>query len=103
MARHNAALYGVQLELLRQDVRVALQDKFDALILDPPWGGRDYNRQDIRVEDLPFPLLKALELAPATVRIKLPRSFVCDSLPGRWSWRAAVDARGQLKFLVASR
>lgn len=103
MARHNAGLYGVRLELLCQDVLEALNGNFDALILDPPWGGRDYDRQGIRAEDLPFPLLEVLALAPATVRIKLPRSFVCASLPGQWSWRAAVDARGQLKFLVASR
>lgn len=103
MARHNAALYGVPLRLLCQDVRRALSGDFDALILDPPWGGRDYDRQGIRAEDLPFPLLEVLDLAPARVRIKLPRSFVCASLPGQWSWRAAVDERGQLKFLVASR
>ena len=103
MARHNASLYGVPLKLLCQDVLEAVKGEFDALILDPPWGGRDYDRQGMRAEELPFPLLEVLELAPSTVRIKLPRSFVCDSLPGQWSWRAAVDERGQLKFLVASR
>jgi trimethylguanosine synthase len=103
MARHNAGLYGVALELVCQDVRVALQGEFDALILDPPWGGRDYDRQGMRAQDLPFPLLQVIAQAPETVRIKLPRSFVCASLPGQWSWRGAVDARGQLKFLVASR
>lgn len=105
MARHNAGLYGVQLTLICQDLRQVLaeQGAFDALILDPPWGGRDYDRQGMTAAELPFPLLEVLAQAPQRVRIKLPRSFVCASLPGDWAWRAAVDARKQLKFLVASR
>lgn len=105
MARHNARIYGVELDLRCADVLDILRSDgpFDALILDPPWGGRDYDRQGMRAQDLPFPLLEALELAPPVVRLKLPRSFLTQSLPGDWRWSAAVDARGVFKFLVGRR
>ena len=44
-----------------------------------------------------------LRQAPSSVRIKLPRSFDPQSLPGAWDWSASVDARGVIKFIVASR
>lgn len=105
MARHNAALYGVSLELRRQSVVELLREDrgFDALLLDPPWGGRGYDRAGMRAEDLPFPLLETLELAPDRVVLKLPRSFLTASLPGAWRWSAAVDERGVFKFLVGRR
>jgi trimethylguanosine synthase len=103
MAEHNASLYGVRLNTVRADVRQLLASgDFDALILDPPWGGVDYDRDRMTPDRLPFPLLQVLERAPRTVRLKLPRSFAVETLPG-FTWSAAVDARDQLKFLLGSR
>lgn len=104
MAQHNAALYGVRLGLRHGSVLDVLWEPHDVLLLDPPWGGRDYDRQAIGLDDLAFPLAKVLERTDASVRIKLPRSFRVEELPGEgWSIRGAVDRRGILKFLVATR
>ena len=104
MAGHNARIYGVELELRRGSVLDVLWEPHDALILDPPWGGRDYDRAGMGVADLDFPLAEVLERTRAPVRLKLPRSFRVEQLPGGpWRFRAAVDGRGVLKFLVAER
>ena len=60
------------------------------LFLDPPWGGREWNREGMNWETLcgGYPaLIPALNRAIATV-IKLPRTFETDSLPadgGTWT------------------
>jgi len=104
MARHNARIYGVEASItfVRGDVTRELPTA-DALVADPPWGGRNYPRDRISVDELGLDLAALLERAPPTVRLKLPPSFVTASLPGAWSWRPAVDVRGTLKFLVARR
>ena len=105
MAGHNAGLYGVELELRRGPAsRVVAEVEHDVLLLDPPWGGRDYDRDSVGLEELGFDLRPVLAASRAEVRVKLPRSFRVDELPGGpWSFRAAVDDRGVLKFLVATR
>lgn len=76
----------------------------DVLLLDPPWGGRGYDRESTGLEDLGFDLGAVLAGTSAEVRLKLPRSFRVDELPGGpWRFRGAIDARGVLKFLVATR
>ena len=104
MAAHNARIYGVDIGLRHGSVLDVLWEPHDALLLDPPWGGRDYDRGGTGMADLPFPLEEVLSKTSARVRIKLPRSFRVEELPGGpWSVRAAVDRRGILKFLVAER
>ncbi|MCB9758510.1 MAG: methyltransferase domain-containing protein [Alphaproteobacteria bacterium] len=106
MARHNAGLYGVaeRIDFVCGDTLEALRQRpCDALLLDPPWGGRDYDRQRVTLDDLGMDLRPLLAAAPERVVLKLPRSFNTATLPGDWRWSAAVDARGVLKLLVARR
>jgi len=106
MAAHNAQIYGVA---DRIDFRLGKTEELlgdlahDALILDPPWGGVNYDRSEVGVEEIPMPLAPILELAQGRVLLKLPRSFTTSSLSGDWKFRPAVDARGILKFLIAER
>jgi trimethylguanosine synthase len=49
MARHNAALYGVEdlIEFIQGDILELYETlAFDALHIDPPWGGPDYYRKE---------------------------------------------------------
>jgi trimethylguanosine synthase len=106
MARHNAGLYpNVRkirfLHSAVEDILAATNP--DCLVLDPPWGGRDYDRTRMGISDLGINLLGVLELAPEKVLLKLPRSFDVSELPGEWTVKALVDDRGILKFLSALR
>jgi trimethylguanosine synthase len=106
MARHNAGLYPNvrKIRFLHSAVEDILEaTKPDVLVLDPPWGGRNYDRTRMGISDLEINLVKILELAPETVLLKLPRSFDVSELPGDWTVRALVDERGILKFLSALR
>jgi trimethylguanosine synthase len=106
MARHNAGLYpnGRKIRFLHSAVEDILKaTKPDVLVLDPPWGGRNYDRTHMGISDLGMNLLEVLQLAPETVLLKLPRSFDVSELPGEWTVRALVDDRGILKFLSALR
>ena len=104
MAAHNAGLYGATLGLRHGSALDVLWEPHDALLLDPPWGGRDYDRKGMGLADLDFPLAEVLERTSAHVRVKLPRSFRVSELPGGpWRFRAAVDGRGIFKFVVAER
>ncbi|MCB9743088.1 MAG: methyltransferase [Alphaproteobacteria bacterium] len=106
MARHNARLYGVEdrIRFVHAPAAEALAlGPFDAMVLDPPWGGRGYDREALRLEDLGMELRPLLEAGPPRVALKLPRSFVTDSLPGPWRWQAMADARGVIKLLEARR
>ncbi len=105
-ARHNAQLYGVadRIEFRQGDAIEELgQTDCDVLVADPPWGGRAHDRERMTADQLGYDLAALLEHAPADTRLKLPVSFVPESLPGEWSWRPATDHRGVLKFLVATR
>ena len=110
MARHNAAVYGVadRITWICGDSLAYNRSKqFDALVVDPPWGGRDYDREGVSLSDLPFDLAGLLLAGPERARVKLPRSFRTSTLesavPGPWRWRAAVDERGVIKFVVGER
>jgi SAM-dependent methyltransferase len=74
----------------------------DTLVLDPPWGGVDYDRERYGLDALGLDLLPLLS-SPARVLLKLPRSFLVDQLPGAWSLSGELDGRGVLKFLRAER
>lgn len=107
LARHNARIYGVseRIRFICGDVRAALPGDADALVLDPPWGGRDYDRQRVGLQDLGLDLAAALACAPATVRLKLPRSFDVGELarlPGSWRVRPLLDGE-VIKMLVGER
>jgi trimethylguanosine synthase len=106
MAAHNADIYGV---LDRIDFRIGdapeivktLHD-VDALVIDPPWGGRDYDRRSIALDDLSMPIAPLLELSFPIV-LKLPRSFDVSTLPAGFAIEPAIDERGVLKMLIARR
>lgn len=97
MAEHNAALYGVQLDARVADATEIAGD-FDHVVVDPPWGGRDYER-GMTLDDLP--LARALLGRAPQVHLKLPVSFDVDSLPEA-RVRAVVDDIGRIKFLWAT-
>ena len=104
LARHNLRLYGLaaKVRFVCADAReVIAETPADGLVLDPPWGGRDYDRDAARAESLGMDLLGALRHAPQDVVLKLPPSFVVESLPGVWAPEPMVDDRGVLKLLAA--
>ena len=98
MARHNAALYGVTLDLRVADAR-EVSGSFDHVVVDPPWGGRGYE-EGLSLEDLP--LARDLLGRAPRVHLKLPVSFEVASLPAGSAVRAVVDERGVIKFLWAT-
>ena len=106
MAQHNAEIYSQQdvIEFvvgLAQDLIPKVEA--DWLLIDPPWGGTDYDRSQINLSDLPFPLEGVVKRFKGGIRMKLPRSFVVEDLGSEWSCRPAVDDRGILKFLIVER
>jgi hypothetical protein len=106
MAAHNASIYGVRerIELVCADAIAAIErTPADLLVLDPPWGGRDYDRRRVSIGDLDFDLARAIAIFPGSILIKLPRSFDVATLPAGFSFEAAIDERGILKFIVARR
>lgn len=107
MARHNAGIYGVEdrIELVRADiVDRAGAIEADLLVLDPPWGGRGYDRERVAIEDLGLDLAMVLARFTGPVVLKLPRSFDPATLPGiGWTLEALVDERGLVKMLIARR
>jgi trimethylguanosine synthase len=104
MARHLAVLRGVasKIEFLVDDVvRIAASRAADALVLDPPWGGRDYERGAVSLGDLALDIRPLLTSFRGALRVKLPRGT--RDLPPHLACRAMVDERGAVKFLLASR
>jgi len=105
MARHNARLYRVndRITFAVADVLdVIAKERFDAIVIDPPWGGRDYDRTRTTIEDLGLDLRRVLAHHGGAVRLKLPKSFVREELPD-FSFEELVDERGVVKMLLASR
>lgn len=92
MARHNARLYGVEIDFRLQDA-TTVAGEFDHVVVDPPWGGRDYGA--LTLKDLPL-VESLLDRAPS-VHLKLPVSFQIDSLPRVQKVRPMMDDR--LRFL----
>jgi trimethylguanosine synthase len=105
MARHNAGIYGVddRVDWVHGRLEECLPIQADALLLDPPWGGRGYDRRGVSLGDLAMPVLDILNAFAGPVLLKLPKSFLVSELPGHWRVRPAVDDRGYIKFLVARR
>lgn len=105
MAAHNAAVYGVadRIDFRVGDALAIVPTlRFDALVIDPPWGGRDYDRARVALDDLAMPIAPLLELAPCVV-LKLPRSFDLATLPRGFVTEELRDHRDVLKMLVARR
>jgi predicted RNA methylase len=105
MAEHNAGIYGVQKRITFRvaDVfEVLSEGKFDALVLDPPWGGRDYDRDFVPLSELGLDVRRALELHQGALRLKLPKSIHQADLQGL-QVDEVRDERGVLKFVVARR
>lgn len=73
-------------------------------MLDPPWGGRDYDRERVALDDLGLDVRAALGRHRGAVVLKLPRSFDVATLPGGgWRVEPLVDEREILKMLIARR
>ncbi len=105
MAAHNARLYGVdgRIRFVAGDVRdVLAKERFDAVVLDPPWGGRDYDRERVGLTDLGLELRPLLALHAGPMRLKLPKSFAREELPG-FDFEELRDERGVTKLLLARR
>ncbi len=105
MAEHNARIYGVHDRIdFRAGDALALVPTlaFDALVVDPPWGGRGYDREHTGLGDLRMPIAPLLGL-PGALVLKLPRSFDVHALPADFEIEALLDERGVLKMLVARR
>ena len=105
MAVHNAGIYGVQKRITFRvaDVfEVLSEGKFDALVLDPPWGGRNYDRDFVPLSELGLDVRRALELHQGALRLKLPKSIHQADLHGL-EVEEVRDERGVLKFVLARR
>lgn len=103
-ARHLARLRGVASKMLFRlgDVRALLPGLVaDALVLDPPWGGRDYDRGAVSLGDLGLDVRPLIAAFPGALRIKLPRGT--RDVPPGLERRAVIDERGEVKFLLARR
>ena len=106
LARNLIALRGhtAKIEVRLGDIRTLLPTlKGDALILDPPWGGRDYDRGAVTLEDLPLDVRPLISSFRGAIRLKLPRGLDVASLPSDLTPRAMIDEQGVIKFLLASR
>nr|MDQ3036177.1 trimethylguanosine synthase [Myxococcota bacterium] len=105
MARHNAGLYEVagKISFVHGDVRdVIARERPDRLVLDPPWGGRDYDRDRISLGDLALDVRPLIGSFEGAIVLKLPRSADVGELTG-WDLEAGIDARGVIKMLIARR
>ena len=85
-------VYGVEIDFRLQDA-TTVTGEFDHVVVDPPWGGRDYGA--LTLKDLPL-VESLLDRAPS-VHLKLPVSFQIDSLPRVQKVRPMMDDR--LRFL----
>jgi trimethylguanosine synthase len=106
LARNLIALRGqtAKIELRRGDIHALLPTlKADALILDPPWGGRDYDKGAITLKDLPLDVRPLITSFRGAIRLKIPRGLDVASLPSDLTARAMIDEQGAIKFLLASR
>ncbi|MGE0791178.1 MAG: methyltransferase [Sandaracinaceae bacterium] len=103
MAEHNARIYGVsdRIELVHDDAtRVAERMRAELTVIDPPWGGRGYDRERMSMADLAMPVPELLAAIEGPVLLKLPRSFDVAELPSGARVEGMVDERGILKMLA---
>lgn len=106
MARHNARVYGVEdrVEWVCAEAAVVVAERrADLLVLDPPWGGRAYDRERVDLDDFGMDVAAVLARFDGPVRLKLPRSFDPTTLPGEWALELMLDVRGFPKLLLARR
>lgn len=109
MARHNAEVHGLsdRIRFVHGDVREILAEtKPDTLVLDPPWGGRDYDRARTTFDGLARAGLDVRPLLSAhagTTLLKLPPSFDAAELPPGFVARVLFDERAIPKCLAAER
>jgi trimethylguanosine synthase len=87
MAKHNAEIYRVseRIEFIHADVMEAYPKlSFDALNIDPPWGGPDYfTKARFDWRDFlpnPLPLIRKAITSEIAVAIGLPANFSEDEL-----------------------
>ncbi|MDR3425492.1 MAG: methyltransferase domain-containing protein [Alphaproteobacteria bacterium] len=113
MAKRNAELYGVadKIDFAHGDI-LALYDSlcaahdFDALHIDPPWGGPDYYlKPSFGWSDFspnPLPLIKKALQARLNVAVGLPANFAQEELqkiPGKVR---ITEARDQTRVLFST-
>ena len=109
MAEHNAGLYGVawRIDFVHGDAcAVARRLEADLLVLDPPWGGRGYDRERVTLDALGMDVASLLVSFGGEVVLELPRSFDVTTLPGwpgPWTVAPMIDERRVLKCLIARR
>jgi hypothetical protein len=114
LARHNAAIYGVEARirfrvgraetvLAEEDLDLHLRSRADEWLcfVDPPWG-MDWNRLRVGIDDLP--VLRAILAAPRPETwVKVPPSFdpstVPDADPEAWFGESEGD-RHRVKFVL---
>ena len=87
MAKHNAEIYGVseRIEFIHDDVMEAYPKlSFDALNIDPPWGGPEYfKKARFGWRDFlpnPLPLIRKAIHSRIAVAVGLPANFSADEL-----------------------
>lgn len=106
MAAHNARIYDVasRIRFVHGDVHdVIARERADVLVLDPPWGGRDYDRARVVAEDLALDVRPLIATFEGAIVLKLPRSFDVRTLPPGFVTEPGVDARGGIKMLIVRR
>jgi len=102
MAKRNAEIYGVsaRMEFIHDDVMEAYPTlSFDALNIDPPWGGPDYAKKTrFGWRDFspnPLPLIQRAISSGIAVAVGLPANFSADDLgelPAETVLRESRDA-----------
>lgn len=104
LARHNAAVYGVQdrIRFIAGDAEQRIGElAADLWFVDPPWG--THARKRMEVSDAPL-LAALLARRPSGVELwaKVPASFAVDTVPGARAEAVFGEARGdaqRIKFL----
>ena len=110
MAAHNAALYGVadKIDFMQGDI-ATLYDPlfdtlhFDALHIDPPWGGPDYYKKEVfgwaDFAPDPLPLIHKAVQAKINVAVGLPVNFDAAALDKVACKAQVTDAHDGTKLL----
>jgi trimethylguanosine synthase len=102
MAKHNAGIYGVSdlIDFIHADIASVYDAlSFDALNIDPPWGGPDYSKKPVfNWADFcpnPLPLINKAVCACVNVAVGLPSNFSQEDmleLPAATYVRESRDA-----------
>lgn len=106
MATHNAEVYGLgaRVRFVQGDALAMIAEtRPDTLVLDPPWGGRDYDKRRVTFDDLAMDVRPLLAAHAGTTILKLPPSFDVAELPPGFEARVLFDERAVPKCLAAIR